>query len=130
MVGLEVLKSVFDDLKDKYKNKSPHDLSQLSSETSSLIKMKFLEEKDHIDTKSQKISKWWEQANRIKNEGLYVDFKNGDWIDPIEIPAKEFEASYYYTSSLIKHLEFYQSLPSEIYTKMIPDIIDKMKEKK
>jgi len=130
MVGLETISEVLDDLKDKIKNDATYDLSQLSSELSSFIKKKFLEEKDHIDSKIQNGSKWWKQANRKKNEGLYVDFENGKWKDPVEITSEEFENSFDYTSSLLKHLESYQSLPSEFYTKILPNAKDKMKESK
>ena len=113
---------------NNHKNDPPHVRSNPWPEITPLFKKWVREQKTNPNSKTQMESKWWEQTNQKKNEGLYVDFKNGEWEDPGNITSEQFEYSFNYTRSLLEYLENYHSIPSEFYTNSLPDLIDKMKE--
>lgn len=113
---------------NNHKNNPPHVRSNPWPEITPLFKKWVREQKTNPNSKIQMESKWWEQTNQKKNEGLYVDFKNGEWEDPGNITSEQFEYSFNYIRFLLEYLESYHSIPSEFYTNSLPDLIDKMKE--
>jgi hypothetical protein len=51
---------------------------------------------------STKILKWLEQANDIKNNGLYVGKSERQWFVPNDAKKEDFENEKFYTTQIIK----------------------------
>ncbi len=60
----------------------------------------------------ERFSKWWENANIKKNQGLYVDLKDGEWISPDKTTKEDYFTSrdiaynFFHMLSYIKDLEW------------------------
>lgn len=49
-------------------------------------------------------SAWWRQAKTLKEEGLYVGFKNGKWLPTTSVNSRSWKAAHKYVSKLMEDL--------------------------
>lgn len=124
----DFLITLITDWVQKSKNIPPNDRLDRFAEI--LPKFQKLVEAQMTDPESKtKIeSEWWKQANRTKNDGLYVDYIDGKWKSPSQITSEHFAKALTFTRSLVEHLNQYHSIPFEIYMKLITAITEEMKE--
>lgn len=65
--------------------------------------------------------KWWDSANKQKNEGFYVNYSNGKWQAPQNISKEDYLESKRAVQDIIDILEFTRSLKVDDY-KLIPNV--------
>lgn len=71
-----------------------------------LEKAKNLTEKDvsvELDTFTKALS-WSKSADSVKQEGLYVDYKNGKWISPSQVSHETYEVQIEFSETLLRLL--------------------------
>ena len=105
-------------------NDRPHPLAEIIPQFQKWVEA----QKTDPASKTKIESEWWKQANRTKNDGLYVDYIDGKWKSPSQITSEHFTKALTFTRSLVEHLNQYHSIPFEIYTKAISVFIEEMKE--
>jgi hypothetical protein len=55
----------------------------------------------NIEKSRPTINKWWQEADKNKIAGFYVDFKNKAWLNPDRINKENYELSKFLTWNLV-----------------------------
>lgn len=75
--------------------------------------------------------KWWDNADNLKKEGLYVNFRNKKWSSPSNISDSEYNTSLDHAQNLVHWLKKAQDLiEGEIKTEKLLDALKKAHKKK
>jgi AbiV family abortive infection protein len=56
---------------------------------------------------------WWESADAIKNSGLYVDYKDGEWKYPNDVVGDSLDSALKYAEDVVKRSEQLHAIPFE-----------------
>ena len=53
---------------------------------------------------------WWDKANLKKNQGLYINLKDNNWVNPQDFDKTDFEQSLKYSTSLYDYAVFSKNI--------------------
>jgi AbiV family abortive infection protein len=56
---------------------------------------------------------WWNMSNQVKQNGLYVGFENGKWIDPKKITKNEVSITAKKAMKILTHVLVYKNVDLE-----------------
>ncbi|MEQ6119252.1 AbiV family abortive infection protein [Reichenbachiella sp. MALMAid0571] len=70
----------------------------------------------------KKFNNWWDSADQLKNEGLYVGYYNNSWNTPSKITIKEFQQTRNIVRPFVDILKLIDQIDSEDYKMLNPKI--------
>jgi len=123
---------------EKAVDKTPAGIIQMRNQAVQKIIMELQKSasSDSIDSEIDRmvtpVINWWETADKMKENGFYVDFQNGNWISPQLVKKEDYLQSLKITSDVIENIkkgfQIIESLPDAERIKMVREMKQQYKQ--
>jgi AbiV family abortive infection protein len=115
MISTETLSMVksFKQAQEDMPKATIKELEKRAKELHKVIRINLLN--DAYNNERKENIEWWDKANITKQNGFYVDFKNGRWHAPSDISIEDLAMTEEKVLLVMNHMEVYRDIDKEMY---------------